>query len=145
MKIVLKINGNKKQIFKIMTNTIEGKDFKIDNLNPEIATIYPLFEHKEYTGFDGNYLVVDFGNNRKPGDLTTVNFIFKSEKYKINSTGASCGCTNPTYRPTENKNEYHVTIEFKSNQITQNVSKMATLYLNNNQHMLKFNIVMNRL
>ena len=127
-----------------MVNTIEGKDFKINNLNPEIATIYPLFKDKEYTGFDGNYLVVDFGNDRKPGDLTTVNFIFQSDKYKINSTGASCGCTNPTYRKTENSNEYHVTIEFRSNQITQNVSKMATLYLNNNQHMLKFNIVMNR-
>lgn len=127
-----------------MINKIEGQDFKIENLNPEIASIYPLFEDREYKGFDNNYLVVDFGNGKKPGDLTTVNFIFKSDKFKITGTGASCGCTNPTYRKTENKNEYHVTIEFRSNQIASNVSKMATLYLNNNQHMLKFNIVMNR-
>lgn len=126
-----------------MVNIIETEDFKITNLNPEIATIHPLFENKEYKGFDNNYLVIDFGNGRKPGDLTTVNFLFNSTEYVITGAGASCGCTNPTYRNTENKYEYHVTVEFKSNQITRNVSKMATLYLNNNSKMLKFNIIMN--
>ena len=127
-----------------MENIINGKGFKIENLNPTIGTLYPLFPDREYTGFDNNTLVLDFGNDRKPGDITTINFLFKSDEYKISTTSASCGCTNPTYRKTENNNEYHVTIEFRSDQITQNVSKWATLYLNNNRFMLKINVVMNR-
>lgn len=124
-----------------MENKITSKDFTITNLNEGIATIYPKNKDIEYRSFDN--LVLDFGKKEK-GDLTTCNFLFESSDYKITATSSSCGCTSPTFRSTENENVQHVTISFDSSKITNNVSKVATLYLNNNKKALKFNLVINK-
>ena len=122
-------------------NKITGNNFTIENINPQLATIYPQKEDSVYTGFDNNLLVLDFGQKKK-GDLTTCNLLFKSDILDINSAGASCGCTKPTFIKVE-ENTYQVTVAFDSSKITNNVSKYLTLYLSNNKS-IKINLVINR-
>jgi hypothetical protein len=123
-------------------NTIQGKDFTIENITPQLATLYPKNQNVEYNGFDTNYLILDFGE-KVVGDNTTCNFIFRSDKYKIISSGSSCGCTNPSFQDTEEANKQHVTIKFDSSKITKNVSKVFTLYITGN-HKLEFNLIINK-
>ena len=124
-----------------MRNKIETKDFSIENLNPQIATIYPKLDNVEYNGFSlENPLILDFGKKEK-GDLATCNLLFKSEKYKINSTGASCGCTRPTVSQTEDGQL--VTVNFDTNKITNNVRKVVSLYVNNNSAIIKIMLYIN--
>ena len=118
-----------------MENIIKTEDYSLENLNPTIGIIY---ENPN----DSKKLILDFGRKTKK-DLCTCNFIFKSEKYKIVTTSASCGCTNPSFRSTENDNEQHVTIEFKPSHITNNVSKIASLYLSNGKT-ISINIIINK-
>lgn len=123
-------------------NKITTPDFSIENLNPQLATIYPQKDNIDYTGFDTNLLVLDFGKKKK-GDLTTCNLLFKSDKYQISSTGASCGCTRPTFIKIE-EGLYQITVDFDSSKIANNVSKYLTVYLNNNTKSIKINLVINK-
>lgn len=119
-----------------MKNIIRTDEYSIENLNETIGILY---ENPN----DNKKLILDFGKKNK-GDLATCNFIFKSEKLKIVTTSSSCGCTNPTFRKTENEGEQHLTIEFNPSQITNNVSKVATLYLSNSKS-ISINIIINKL
>ena len=120
---------------------IVTKDLEIENLTPQIGTFKLTKPTEEYTGFDTNYLILDLGDKNK-GDFTTCNFTFKSDKYKITSTGSSCGCTNPIFQNTEGGQ--FVTVVFDSKKITKNVSKWFTLYLNNSESELKINLIINK-
>lgn len=120
---------------------IKGNGFTIENQYENIASIYPVFSDKEYTGFDANYLVLDFGRKTK-NDLLEISFLFKSDNLEINSTSASCGCTHPTFKKVE-KGIYIVHVEFTKSNLTENVSKVFSLHLNNNKS-LKFNLIINK-
>lgn len=120
---------------------ITGKGFTIENTTPQIATIYPIFPDKEFTGYDGNYLVLDMGTKTKE-DLLETGFMFKSDDLKITSTSASCGCTRPTFREVS-PGEFYVVVSFDKNQLTQNVSKIFTMILNNNKS-IRVNLLINR-
>lgn len=125
-----------------MTNTIQGRDFSIENITPQLATIYPKNQNVPYTGFDTNYLILDFGE-KNVGDNTTCQFLFRSDTLKIISTGSSCGCTNPVFQDTEEPNKQHVTIKFDSSKVTKNVSKVFTLYVTGNKK-IEFNLIINK-
>ena len=116
---------------------------KTENLNPQLASIYPKNSDVPYTGFDKNHLILDFGEKVK-GDLTVCifNYIFHDNSYKINSTGSSCGCTNPTFISTDDGNQ-QVKISFDTNKIANKINKVFTLYLRNGK-VIKFNLIMNK-
>lgn len=126
-----------------MSEVIKGKDFEIKNLTPQMGQFKLTDPKKEYTGFDTNYLVLDMGSKQK-GDHATCNFLFTSDTLKITSTGASCGCTKPSFQMTEKDNEQFVTVVFDPRQITKNVSKWFTLYLNGVEKQIKVNLVINK-
>lgn len=121
---------------------IQTENFKIENLNPQLASIYPKNSDVPYTGFDKNHLILDFGEKVK-GDLTVCifDYIFNDNQYKIKSTGSSCGCTNPTFISTDEGNQ-QVKISFDTNKVANKVSKVFTLYLENG-NLIKFNLIMN--
>ena len=121
---------------------IKTQDFELQNLTPQIGGFRLTKPREEYTGFDTNYLILDLGEKKK-GDFATCNFLFNSDVYKITSTGASCGCTNPTFQNTPDGQV--VTVAFNSNLITKNVSKWFTLYLNNSARKIKINLLINKL
>ena len=126
----------------VKMENIKNKDFEIQNLTPQIGEFKFTKPQEEYTGFDTNYLILDLGEKKK-GDFATCNFIFKSSKYEITSTGSSCGCTNPTFQNTPDGQ--FVTVTFNSNLITKGVSKWFTLYLNNSETKIKINLWINKL
>ena len=115
--------------------------FEILNTTPTMGEFKLTKPEEEYTGFDKNYLILDMGEKTKQ-DITTCNFMFKSDTYKITSTGASCGCTNPSFQNTEEGQ--FVTVQFKSSLITKNVDKWFTLYLNNSEKKIKINLWINK-
>ena len=123
-----------------MPNFIKAIDFSIENLTPQIAEIYAKQPNQDIDG-SRNYLVLDMGEKKK-GDLTTASFRFTSNTLKITSTSASCGCTRPSYQ-VSGENEYVVTVDFDSNKVANNTSKVFTLYVNNQSRVIKFNLVMN--
>lgn len=120
---------------------ITGKGFTIENLYPTIAKIHPIFTDKEYTGFDGNFLVLDFGHKTKE-DILETSFILRSKDLKIVSTSASCGCTTPSFKAV-NPGEYMVTVTFDKNKLSQNVSKTFSLQLNINKS-IRVNLIINK-
>lgn len=125
-----------------MENIIKTKEFELINNTPSMAQLYPVNKNQEYTGFDNNYLMLDFGNKQK-GDLVEMNMLFKSEKYTITSASATCGCTNPSVTTNPDGTQL-VVVRFDSNKITNNVSKGVSLYLNNTSKVIKFNLVINK-
>ncbi|MDR1019010.1 MAG: DUF1573 domain-containing protein [Lachnospiraceae bacterium] len=121
-------------------NIVYSKDgFSIENLNPQIAKIYPKDENLDFRGFDSNILILDFGKKNR-GDITTCSLLF-SGNIKIDRTGASCGCTTPSFQKTENGNTI-VNIVFDSYKITNSVSKFVYLYVGDKQ--FKINLIINK-
>lgn len=121
---------------------IKGQEFEIINNLDKVAEIYPVNQNKEYTGFDSNYLILDFGKKTK-NDLVETNFVFKSDKYKITSTGASCGCTRPSFSNLDDGTQL-VNIWFDSNKVDLNVSKIFSIKLNNDpSKVIKINLIIN--
>ena len=121
-------------------NIVYSKDgFSIENLNPQIAKIYPKYENVDFIGYDSNILVLDFGKKNK-GDLTTCSLLF-SGSIKIDRTGASCGCTTPSFQKTENGDTI-VNIVFDSYKVTNSVSKFVDLYGGNKT--FKINLIINK-
>lgn len=120
---------------------ITTEKFEIENLTPQIGVFKLKKPNEPYTGFDTNYLILDLGEKEK-GDFSTCNFMFKSDEYKITSTGSGCGCTNPTFQNTDDGQ--FVTVIFDSNKITKNVDKWFTLHLNNSKYQLKINLIINK-
>ena len=123
---------------------IKGLEFEIINPTPSMATIYP---NKPLTAplslLDRNYLILDFGEKTKQ-DLIEISFVYKSDKFKITSTAASCGCTNPTFRNIEDGSQI-VTIKFDSSKVTRNVSKSFSLYMNGTvTQKLAFQLIINK-
>ena len=132
-----------------MENKIETKDFYIENLYPQLATLSlknPILTDDDMAnaGTESNHFILDFGE-RKKGDNVECDFILKSKDFKITSVGASCGCTRPTFTNTEDPEVQGFKISFDSSKITTNVSKWSTLYLNNNAKILKINVIINKL
>lgn len=117
-----------------MDNIIKRDGYTLENLNPQIASIY----EKPNT----STLVLDFGKKQK-GDLTTIGVLYTpdSEDFKISNTGASCGCTKPTLVNNEDGTQF-VNIEYASDKIANNISKSITFYLKN-KTVVKFNLIMN--
>ena len=127
-----------------MSNIIEGKDFTIENQNPTVATISIKYPEKPLD--KNNYILLDFGDDRKVGDNTVCNLLFRSTTKKITSSSASCGCTKAYFAPTEDPNMQHLTIDYDTHKISKNVSKAATYFFDNGHtDQLKFNVVMNRI
>lgn len=118
---------------------VSTEGFIIENLIPQIATIYPKYTETKYNGFDNNILVLDFGE-KKTGDLATC--MLKLTGLKLRDTGASCGCTRPTFQQDEDGNII-VTIEFDPSKISRNVSKIVYLYTQDNKT-IKINLVINK-
>lgn len=126
-----------------MSNIIEGKDFSIENQNPTVATI--SLAHPDKPLDSKNYVILDFGDDKKVGDNTVCNFLFRSKTKKITSSSASCGCTKAYFAPTEDPQMQHLTVDYNTYKISKNVSKVATYFFDNGHtEILKFNIVMNR-
>lgn len=132
-----------------MNDVLKADEFELQNVTPQIATIYESTPGHPNVGFD-NYIVLDMGRKNK-GDLTSTNFIFRSKKFKITSTGATCGCTRPHFQLMEESTwqtpgipEYFVTVDFDSNLVAQNTSKWFYLYVNNLPKGIKFNLVINK-
>ena len=48
-----------------MESRIKTENFEIENLNPQLASIYPKDSDIPYTGFDKNLLILDFGEKVK--------------------------------------------------------------------------------
>ena len=125
-----------------MENILKAKDFTLENVTPQIATLYPEIEGKEIELSD--IIVLDMGQ-KKRGDLTSTNFIFRSDRYKITSTGATCGCTRPHFQKYEGEeNASFVTIDFDSSKVMQNTSKWFTLYVNGLPQGIRFNLIINK-
>lgn len=121
---------------------IVAPDFKIESLTPLIGDFKTSKPDEPYTGFNKNYLVLDLGKKEK-GDFATVNFSFESEKYKITSCGASCGCTKPSFQNIDGKQV--VTVYYDPSKITKNVEKNFTLYLNNDMELkIKSLLIINK-
>ena len=120
---------------------LETSEFSITNETPQIGEFKLTQPESTYTGFDSNYLILDLGEKEKDA-FATCNFTFRSDLYKITSTGSSCGCTNPSFQNTEDGQ--FVTVVFDSKQITKNVSKWFTLSLNNGVKKLKINLIINK-
>lgn len=119
------------------------EDFKIQNLTTQIGEFRITNPDQPFNGFDKNYLILDMGEKTK-GDFATCNFLFKSEKFKITSTGSSCGCTNPSFQNTGENDSQFVTVVFDPNKIEKNVNKVFTLYMNNDQNIrMKINLKIN--
>lgn len=130
-----------KNNLKDMKDNIKTKDFEIINNTPQMASIYPLNQDVEYTGFDNNYLILDFGE-KKVGDLVEMNMTFRSNDLTIKSTSASCGCTNPILSKIDDNSQL-VVVKYDTNRVAKNISKAVTLYLSNGKK-LKFNLIMNK-
>lgn len=124
-----------------MQNKLEAKDFTIENLTPQMGTIYPRYTDKVFTGYDSNVIILDFGKKTKQ-DILVCNMSYIS-KNRIVSTGASCGCTRPSFQAGERPDEQIVTIDFDSSKVEQNVSKVATLRLDNGK-VIKINLYINK-
>ena len=126
-------------IIKMEENKIiSKKGFTIENLNPQIGKIYPISDTSDFTGYDRNILVLDFGK-KKLGDLATVSLLF-SEDFKITRTSASCGCTVPSYKVLEDGKKL-VTIQFDPYKIANKISKFV--YLHNGDDTFKINLIIN--
>lgn len=126
-----------------MANIVSTEDFTIECITPQVGRIYVSDQDKPYTGFDKNYLILDYGE-KNINDPLTCNLIFTSEKYKINATGSSCGCTDPQLSETEDENKQQVSVTFSKNKLSKNVEKTFTLYLNNNSKVLKIILLINK-
>ena len=118
--------------------------FEINNLHPQLATIYPLNTEVAYLGFKPttNYLVLDFGKKRK-GDLASIQLIITD--IDITGASASCGCTTPTVQKTE-KGDNLVTITFNSSLIIEGnpESKWVTLLVDKGLQEIKINLIINK-
>jgi hypothetical protein len=122
-----------------MENIVVSKEgFMIENLNPQLATIYSKYPENGYNGFDNNILVLDFGKKNK-GDLIECSLKFTGN-INISKTGASCGCTTPSFVKTEDG--YVVNIVFDSYKVTNSVSKIVYIYDGNKT--LKINLIINK-
>lgn len=122
---------NKKLIFDNMT---------IENISVVDCNIYPEEKEKDFDGFQGDILVVDFGRKTK-NDSVVAQFKLNTDKYKITKTGASCGCTEPSFQKLGD-GEYVITIEFDKSRVMENVSKWAYLYDGAKQ--MKINVLINK-
>ena len=103
---------------------ITTEKFEIENLTPQIGVFKLKKPNEPYTGFDTNYLILDLGEKEK-GDFSTCNFMFKSDEYKITSTGSGCGCTNPTFQNTDDGQ--FVTVIFELEPIVRALVVVVTL------------------
>ena len=125
-----------------MESRITTENFEIENINPQIASLYPKNSDIPYTGFDKNNLILDFGEKTKK-DLTTCifNYNFTDNQYAINSTSGSCGCTKVEFIPTDDGNQQFKVI-YENAKIGDNINKAFSLYLKNDK-IIKFNLIMN--
>lgn len=122
-----------------MENIIYSKNgFEIENLNPEIAKIYPKLKDLPFTGFDSNRLILDFGKKEK-GDLATCSLRFRGN-LEIKKTGASCGCTVPHME--KDGDDTIVTVIFDPHRITRGVSKAVYIYTK--QGDMTINLIINK-
>ena len=122
-----------------MENTVISKEgFMIENLDPQLATIYPKYPENGYSGFDNNILVLDFGKKER-GDLVECSLKFTGS-INISKTGASCGCTTPNFKKVEDG--YIVHIVFDSYKVTNSVSKVVYVY--DGYKTLKINLIINK-
>lgn len=126
---------------RIKMKTVKTNNLEFENLTPQIFEFKLTKPDQEYIGFDNNYLILDLGE-KKTGDFATSNFMFRSDEYKITSTGASCGCTKPSFQNTADGQ--FVTVAFDPSKITKNTSKWFTLYLNNSVKAIKINLIINK-
>lgn len=126
------------------TNYIKGQDFEILNELPQMGQIEVANSPTGVPTVGGHdWLILDFGQKSK-GDLVELGFLFKSEKYKITSTSASCGCTNPTFQSTPDGYQF-VNVKFDSSRVTKNVSKWVTLYMDGTtKQKIKINLIINK-
>lgn len=122
---------------QIVTST-EG--FFIQNLDNQIANIYPKFPNNPYSGFDSNILILDFGRKNR-GELATASLKFAGKKMNITGTSASCGCTQPSIQ--KDGDDTIVTVQFDPNKIAQNISK-AVYVIFDGVKQLKINLIINR-
>ena len=118
---------------------VSTEGFMVENLYPELATIYKKFPEQEYTGFDNNILVLDFGKKNR-GDLIECSLKFTG-KIKVTRTGASCGCTTPSFKVLENGDTV-VNIVFDSFKVTNSVSKIVYVY--SGSKTLKIDLIINK-
>lgn len=124
-----------------MKNVIKTDLFEIVNNTPEMAIIYPVKHNEDYTGFDSNYLVLDFGEKKK-GDLIEMNMLFKSETLKVRSASSSCGCTDPTVQKIDDKT-WLIVVKYDTNKVANKISKGVSINLSNNKS-LKLNLIINK-
>lgn len=123
---------------QIVTST-EG--FFIQNLNPQIASIYPKFKDNPYTGFDSNILILDFGKKNK-GELATTNLVFSGKGFK-NVTGSSSSCSCTQLSTQKDGDNFIVTVQYDPNRIAANISKVAYVIFDGVKQ-LKINLIINR-
>lgn len=79
---------------------IETPTFTVENTEPHIGEL-KLTSNLDYTGFNSNVLIVDFGDKQREGSLKE-NLLFKNKMgfndIDVTSVSASCGCTTPGFR-----------------------------------------------
>lgn len=119
---------------------ISSEGFFIENLNPQIASIYPKFPDNDYSGFNSNILILDFGTKNK-GELATASLKFSGKKMNITGASASCGCTNPTIQ--KDGDDTIVTIMYDPNKIATNISKAVNIIFDGVKQ-LKINLIINK-
>ena len=90
---------------------LNAPTFTVENTEPYMGDL-KLKTNLEYTGFNSNNLIVDFGKLKREGEAK-VSLLFKNTvKFKdinIIAVSGNCGCTIPTFRK-ETNGDYLVTI-----------------------------------
>ena len=120
-----------------MENLVVTSYYELKSLNPQIAITYKEEGFDEVKG----YVILDFGKKTKD-DITECNLMvsFKNNT-NIIKTGATCGCTRPTFKKVDD--HYIVHVYFDNKQIRNDVSKYFSLHLDNGKT-IKFNLIINK-
>lgn len=93
---------------KQMENTIVGKEITIENLTPQVAKIYRKDENRIATLLYPDSLVLDMGNKTKNDILDTSIKITGPKGFKILSSSSSCGCTDPSFKKSEDEEDTYI-------------------------------------
>lgn len=82
---------------------IEAPTFTVESTEPYNVD-FKLTANLDYTGFNNNLLILDFGTLKRVGK-TFTNIKFKSklnsDDFQIIAVSAKCGCTKPTFTKLE--------------------------------------------
>lgn len=119
---------------------ISSEGFFIENLNPQIASIYPKFHEHHFSGFDSNILILDFGTKNK-GENTTASVKFSGKVMNITGSSSSCSCTQ--VQTQKDGEDTIVTFIFDPNRISKNISKVAYVIFDGLRQM-KVNLIINK-